>query len=175
MKKRSTAELFNEKGNIEQLVTTRNPICLILEDIRSVYNIGAIFRTADAANVEKLYLCGITAHPPRPDLEKTALRTTEFVPWEYHQDPTIIIKSLKSLGYQIIALEQTNESISYLEYSYRAPMAIVLGNEVDGISQAVLDLCDAAIEIPMSGISNSLNVTTAIGITLFKAIETTKS
>ncbi len=175
MQKRSTAELIEEKGDLEKLyLDKRKPLCLVLDNIRSVYNIGAIFRTSDAAHIEKIYLCGITAHPPRPDLEKTALRTIEFVHWEYHVSTSNVIKMLKDDGYQIIALEQTDQSIDYRKFEYSKPTAIVLGNEVDGIDQEVLNLCDGSIEIPMHGIANSLNVTTAIGIVLYEAISKSK-
>jgi len=172
MQKRTLEELILEKGDLATLYQEdRKPVCLILEDIRSVYNVGAIFRTADAAKIEKLYLCGITAYPPRPDLEKTALRTTEFVPWEYHRDVHFVIADLKQSGYSIVALEQTDQSINFQEYIYQKPIAIVLGNEVEGIREKTLSLCDAAIEIPMQGIANSLNVSTAAGIVLFQAIK----
>jgi tRNA G18 (ribose-2'-O)-methylase SpoU len=151
----------------ESLHTKHKEIYVILDNIRSVYNIGAIFRTADAAGITKLYLCGICAHPPRPDLEKTALKTIPYVDWEYHASAKSLVESLKSKGVQIIALEQTDESIDYRKIKYDIPLAIIVGNEVDGVSQEVLDLSDKSIEIPMHGFANSLNVTTALGIVLF--------
>lgn len=143
---------------------------MILENIRSVYNVGAIFRTCDAARVKKLYLCGYTPHPPRTDLEKTALRTIDHVPWEHKESVTDIINDLKKNNVRIIALEQTDKSIDYKKFNYKKPVAIIIGNEVTGIENDVLKLCDGAIEIPMLGIANSLNVTVAAGIVLYNLI-----
>jgi len=170
MKKLSTEDLVNSKDINKLQTEPRSGVYLILDNIRSMYNVGAIFRTADAARVEKIYLCGITATPPRKEIEKTALKTIEYVPWEYATDTRLKIKDLKKQGIQIIALEQTNKSINYKEFSYQKPCAIVIGHEVDGVSDDVLALCDAAIEIPMLGISNSLNVATATGVILYGII-----
>jgi len=142
-------------------------IYLILDNLRSVHNIGAIFRIADAVGVKKLYLCGICAHPPRIDLEKTACKTIPYVEWEYCENTIRLVKQLKSTNIKIIALEQTDESLDYKSLKYSGPMALVVGNEVDGVDQKVLDLCDQAIDIPMLGFANSLNVTTALGIVLY--------
>lgn len=170
--KYSTADLVEAKGNSEELKTSpRNEVYLILDNIRSIYNVGAIFRTADAAKIKKLYLCGITAHPPRKEIEKTALKTVDFVPWEYSEDIIDIVRKLKSDNIQIVALEQCKESINYLNFEHKKPLALIIGNEVEGIGQEVLDLCDNVIDIPMQGIANSLNVATAAGIILFKANE----
>lgn len=172
MKKLSTSELIAQKGDLNKLRSKRrNEVYLMLDNIRSVYNVGAIFRTTDAARVKKLYLCGITAKPPRPDLEKTALKTIEYVPWEYVPNLKFKIKSLKKRGIQIVALEQTDQSIDYRKFNYQKPVAVVVGNEVTGINDEVLALCDAVIEIPMHGIANSLNVTTSVGIVLFNLIK----
>lgn len=171
MKKLSTEELIERKGDLKSLKNKpRAEVYLILDNIRSVYNVGAIFRTADATRVKKIFLCGITAYPPRKDLEKTALRTIEHVPWEYCEKCTDICKKLKKNGVKIVALEQTDKSIIYNEYKYEKPVSIVVGNEVDGVSNEVLKLCDASVEIPMYGIANSLNVATAVGIVLYRSI-----
>jgi len=176
MRKLSTEELIANKGDHKKLRDApRNEVYLILEDIRSMYNVGAIFRTADAARVKMLYISGITATPPRAEIEKTALRTTDpeagGVPWEQVKNLKSKIQILKKQGVQIIALEQTNKSVDFHKFSYKKPLAIIVGNEVDGIAEETLKLCDAAVEIPMQGISNSLNVATAAGIILFEAIE----
>lgn len=171
MKKFTTEELISKKGDLNKLRTAKRfEVYLILDNIRSMYNVGAIFRTADAARVKKLYLCGITAAPPRKEIEKTALKTIEFVPWEHNENAIDVIEGLKDENVQIIALEQADQSINYREFDYKKPVAIIIGNEVDGISQEVLNLCDAAVEIPMQGIANSLNVATAAGIVLFEVI-----
>lgn len=172
MKKLTTDELIMRKGDLDKLKNKpRAEVYLILDNIRSVYNVGAIFRTADAARIKKIYLCGITAYPPRKDLEKTALKTIDHVPWEYCKNSKLKVQNLKRKGISIIALEQTDMSIDYDKFNYKKPLAIVVGNEVDGVSDDVLKLCDAAVEIPMRGIANSLNVATATGIALYKAIE----
>lgn len=172
LKKLTTEALIKRKGDIAKLKSKPRPeVYLILDNIRSMYNVGAIFRTADAAGVKKLYLCGITATPPRKEIEKTALKTVDFVPWEYFETAVEIIKKLKVQNVKIVALEQTDQSQNYHTFSYNKPIAIIIGHETEGISQKALDLCDASIEIPMNGISNSLNVATAAGIVLFEAIK----
>ena len=143
---------------------SRTPLFVVLDDIRSVYNIGAIFRTSDAIQAEKLFLCGITAHPPRKDLEKTALGATEVVPWEYRPSAKETLLKLKENGVKICALELTSRSANYREVEYEFPMALVLGNEVDGIGPEILDLADMVVQIPMLGRAKSLNVATAYGI-----------
>lgn len=159
---RKTAEARVQKNN-----TFKKEIYLVLDNLRSVYNIGAIFRTADAAKIKKLYLCGICAHPPRQDLEKTALKTIPYVNWQYLKSSLRLIKKLKNNGLKIVALEQTDQSVDYRTIQYEGPMVLVVGNETDGISQKVIDLCDLSVEIPQHGFANSLNVTTATGIVLF--------
>lgn len=171
MHKFTTEEIIRQKGDLCALKKLpRNEVVLILDNIRSVYNVGAIFRTADAARINKLYLCGITAHPPRSDIEKTALKTIDSVPWQYSENCLDIINELKKSAYQIVALEQTSESINYKNFKFKKPIAIVLGNEVNGIDEFVLNKCDSAVEIPMYGIANSLNVATAAGIILYHLI-----
>ena len=148
----------------------RTPLFVVLDDIRSVYNIGAIFRTSDAILAEKLFLCGITAHPPRKDLEKTALGATEVVPWTYHTSARETLLKLKEKGVRICALELTTRSVNYREAKYSFPMALVLGNEVDGVSREVLDLADMVVQIPMLGRAKSLNVATAYGIVAYEIL-----
>jgi len=172
MKKLNTEELIKRKGDLDKLKNKpRHEVYLILDNIRSVYNVGAIFRTADATRIKKIFLCGITAYPPRPDLEKTALRTIEHVPWEYEISTKLKVESLKDKGISVVALEQTDKSLDYDKSEYKKPLAIVVGNEVEGVSDEVLTLCDASVEIPMQGIANSLNVATAVGIVLYRAIK----
>lgn len=170
MKKLSTEDLVKMKDENKLQIDPRSGVYLFLDNIRSMYNVGAIFRTADATRVEKIFLCGITATPPRKEIEKTALKTIDFVPWEYAANAVDIIKELKNQEIQIVALEQTDQSVNYKEFNYKKPLAIVIGHEVDGVQQEVLDLCDGAIEIPMLGIANSLNVATATGIVLYNLI-----
>jgi len=144
----------------------RSPIYLVLDNIRSSHNVGAMFRTADSVLIKKIYLCGITGTPPRPEIDKTALSTVQFVPWEYSRSTAEVLKKLKSEGVQIVALEQCHESVDYREADYHFPVALVLGHEIDGVSEEALALCDLAISLPMLGMANSLNVATACGIAL---------
>lgn len=148
----------------------RRDIYLVLDNLRSVYNVGALFRTADAIGVRKIYLCGITAKPPRPDLDKTACKTIPYVDWEYQKSSYLTIKKLKMSGVNIIALEQSNRSQDFRTVNYKKPLALVLGNEVSGINLKSLKLADQIIDIPMFGFANSLNVTTAAGIILYQLI-----
>ena len=169
MRKLSTQEIIKGKGDLNALRNKpRHEVYLVLDNIRSMYNVGAIFRTADAARIEKLFLCGITASPPRKEIEKTALKTVEYVPWEYCESTKQLLLTLKKKGVRIVALEQTDESIDYRNFDYKKPLAIVIGHETEGVDKDILDLCDAAVEIPMQGIANSLNVATAAGIILFQ-------
>jgi tRNA G18 (ribose-2'-O)-methylase SpoU len=142
----------------------RTPFFVVLDNIRSIYNVGAIFRTCDAMLVEKIYLCGITGHPPRKDIDKVALGAVEVVPWEYCTSIAEAISQLKKQGVTICALEQTRQSIHYKKAQYPFPLALVVGNEVEGISEEIMPLIDMAIDIPMLGRANSLNVATAFGI-----------
>ncbi|MBN1419768.1 MAG: TrmH family RNA methyltransferase [Planctomycetes bacterium] len=142
-------------------------IYAICDNIRSLYNVGSIFRTADGAGVRMLYLCGMTGHPPRPEISKTALGAEMYVPWEYHPDPSVPIAILKRQGVPILVLEHTTESVPYDAPPPRPPVAIVVGHEVDGVSPAVTALADGAIEIPMRGRKESLNVAVAFGIVAY--------
>ncbi|MDO8444183.1 MAG: RNA methyltransferase [bacterium] len=149
-------------------------IYLILDDIRSMENVGSIFRTADAAGVKKIYLCGITPRPPRKEIDKAALGAVDFVEWEYAENVKTLISNFKKAGINVVALEQDTRSINYRHFSPKSlnsPTALIVGNEVAGISPEVLDLCDAIVEIPMHGQKNSLNVAVATGIILYKIIE----
>ncbi|MCS7252964.1 MAG: RNA methyltransferase [Armatimonadota bacterium] len=149
----------------------RLPICVILDSIRSLYNVGAIFRISDGAGIRKLYLCGITGCPPDPEIEKTALGATLSVFWEYHQDVAFIIASLREQGWKVVALERTYESLPYTAFPKEAfPVCLVVGNEVDGVSDAALKLCDFAIEIPQLGWKRSLNVAVAYGIAVYELV-----
>ncbi len=153
----------------------RTPIFVILDNIRSIHNVGAIFRTCDALLVEKLYLCGITGHPPRKDIDKAALGAVEVVPWEYSVSTADLVKELKQRGVTICALELTHQSVNYRQADYPFPIAIIIGNEVEGVSENVLSLVDMIVDIPMLGRANSLNVTTAFGIAAYEIFSRLKS
>ncbi len=149
----------------------RHPIVIVVDNVRSLYNVGSIFRSCDGALVEKLYLCGFSPYPPRKEIAKTALSADESVPWEYVYDVCDAIRTLRSEGWRIAALEHTTGSISCFEMTTEMfPLAIVVGNEVAGVSDDALALCDLAIEIPMFGTKQSLNVAVATGIICFESV-----
>lgn len=172
MRKLLHQEILYERLTVEEIKkTTRNPVSLLLHNVRSLYNVGSIFRTCDAARAEELILCGFTPHPPRKEIEKTALGAVETVPWRYFDSTIQAIYTLRSEGKKIFALEITDKKRLYTSLRYdEFPMVIVVGNELVGIDQEILDLCDDAIEIPMLGVKHSLNVSVAAGIVLFESI-----
>ncbi len=181
-------EIVQRKGEVTSPLF---PFSVVLNNIRSLYNVGSIFRTADGVGVEKLWLCGITgtpeSDPPKPSagfvhslgritpssvakrerIEKTALGAEKTVPWEHASDILPVIRNLKRSGYQIVLLEQTKESVPYQEFEPKSPVCLVVGNEISGISDELLALSDAAVEIEMAGTKNSLNVTVAFGIVAY--------
>jgi len=153
----------------------RLPIYVLLDNIRSLYNVGSIFRTSDGAFIEKMFLTGFTPYPPRPEIEKTALGATSTIPWEYYKDPVEIITKLKEQNIKIVSLEHTNKSIPYYDYKPQDyPLCLVIGNEIKGIKDEVIQLSDIAIEIPMYGVKQSLNVSVAYGIALFDLVRIVK-
>ncbi len=168
MKKLTFEEITAKRLSREEIATVqRFPIFTLLDNVRSLYNVGSIFRTADAVRLSKLYLTGITGHPPRKEIDKTALGSVDTVPWEYYENPLPSIRKLKKNGVQIVSLEHTSESFSYREVKYRFPVCLVLGNEVFGIQEEILKLSEKAIDIPMFGVKQSLNVTVAYGIVIY--------
>lgn len=147
-------------------------IFVICHNIRSRHNVGSIFRTADGAGVSKIFLCGITPVPPHPNIEKVSLGAEKFVPWEKRKETWRVINELKKAGFEIIALEQSKKSIS-LERTdngcrFNKKIALVLGNEVKGLSESILKRADKIIQIPMFGKKESLNVATAFGVAIYK-------
>lgn len=144
------------------------PLSVILNDIRSLHNVGSIFRSCDGVGVEKLWLCGITGYPPNRQIAKIALGAECRVPWEYRENVLALVGELKRAGYRIVLLEQTSVSIPFDEFKPNAPVCLILGNEIDGVSQGILPYCDAAIEIEMAGVKNSLNVSVAFGIAAYQ-------
>ncbi len=147
----------------------RMPVYALLDNIRSSYNVGSMFRTSDGAMITKLFLTGYTCVPPQKDIMKTALGATESIPWEYHEDPIELIRKLKSEGIKIVALEQTDAGIPYYDVTKEDfPVCLVVGNEISGVADSVIAECDFAIEIPQFGVKQSLNVAVAFGIALFE-------
>lgn len=148
----------------------KTPLVLVLDNIRSAHNVGAAFRTADGFALQGIHLCGITAQPPNREITKTAIGATESVAWTYHKDTLKAIQGLTNQRFQIIGVEQTSESVNLVDYKFdfSKPTALVFGNEVTGISEDVIPLLDAAIEIPQWGTKHSLNVSVCVGILSFE-------
>ncbi|MBU2492166.1 MAG: RNA methyltransferase [Bacteroidetes bacterium] len=170
MKKLKHAEISENRSTLETLdKVDKLPVCVFLDSIRSSYNVGSIFRTSDGAMIEKLYLCGYTPYPPKKEVLKTALGSHESVSWEYVNNPKETILELKEKGYKICALELTDNSKPHYSLSKNdIPMCLLIGNEITGVSQDLIDLCDMSIEIPQYGIKQSLNVAVAYGVAVFE-------
>tara|TARA_B100000780_G_scaffold188187_1_gene132252 strand:+ start:638 stop:1162 length:525 start_codon:yes stop_codon:yes gene_type:complete len=162
----------NELGRISVSTfkkTTKTPIIVVLDNIRSLNNVGAVFRTSDAFLIEKIYLCGITGTPPHREIHKTALGATESVDWEYKEDTLALVNELKAQGVLVAAIEQVENSVMLDEFSLDATkkIAIVLGNEVKGVQQEVVSAADYCIEIPQKGTKHSLNISVSCGVLLW--------
>ena len=163
--KRTNDELKADRPTIDEIkLINKAPIYIMLENIRSVHNVGSIFRTADGFGVSKIFLTGYTACPPRDDLSKTALGADKVVSWEHFDNPLDAIKILKRDNIHPIAIEQTINSKCIYEYEFDFPSCFILGNEVNGISEDVLDCVSNHVEITMKGIKQSFNVSVAAGI-----------
>jgi tRNA G18 (ribose-2'-O)-methylase SpoU len=148
----------------------RQPLYLVLDDLRSAFNVGSIFRTADTARLARVVTCGYTAHPPHPKLDKTALGTLGYVPAAHYGTALEAVADLQRQGVPVWALETTSRSRTYSEVAYPRPLAVVLGNEALGVSRPVLERCDELVEIPVSGYKNSLNVAVACGVVVFEVL-----
>ncbi len=148
----------------------KTPLIVVLDNVRSLNNIGSVFRCSDAFRVERVILCGITATPPHVDIHKTALGAEDSVEWVYFENTIDAISRLKDEGYVVCAVEQTTNSISLDKFSYdeAEKYAVVVGNEVKGVQQTVVDMCDCSIEIPQMGTKHSLNVAIATGIAIWE-------
>lgn len=172
MKKLAITEL-NRLSQEEVKTAQKAPFVVVLDNIRSLNNVGSAFRTSDAFGIEKIVLCGITGIPPHRDIHKTALGAQETVVWEYAETTKQAIEKLKSEGYTIALIEQIDESVSLEKYvfSKKEKTAFVFGNEVFGVSEEALELADVAIEIPQFGAKHSLNVSVTIGVVLWEAIK----
>ena len=149
---------------------TKTPLVIVLDDIRSLNNIGSVFRSSDAFLIEKIYLCGITATPPHKDIRKTALGATESVSWEYASNALDLVKKLEASGYVSLAIEQAENATMLHEYNIDQSQkyALIFGNEVKGVSQAVVDECDDVLEIPQYGTKHSLNISVSVGLVVWQ-------
>ncbi len=177
-------------GNRGQVTGKRNEIYIVLDNVLDTYNIGSIFRLADAVAAKKIYLCGGTETPPNHRIKKASINTTEVVEWEYCESAIDAIRKVKKFStsveqksssseakrsreVQVIAIEQSNKSVPYDKFKYTMPICLVVGNESDGVSKEVLKMADVIVELPMFGINKSLNVMVSLGIVLYKVIDTT--
>ena len=171
MRKLTTDELHRiGKEDFEKAEKT--PITLMLDNIRSLSNVGAFFRTADAFRIEALYLCGITACPPHREIHKTALGADETVKWRYFETTEAACQALKAEGYRIYAVELVEGSTALQDFRFDPRTAYILGNEVDGVSEDALPYCDGAIELPQEGTKHSINVSVCAGIVMWEAFKT---
>ena len=146
------------------------PVVIVLDNVRSQHNIGSVFRTSDAFRMEKIYLCGITATPPNREIHKTALGATESVEWKYFDTTLLAIEQLKKEGYRIYAIEQVENSVSLKDFNLKLDekIALVFGNEVDGVAEEVMPHVDGSIEIPQFGTKHSLNIAVSAGIVIWE-------
>lgn len=168
MRKLKNSEL-KRKTISEFKLVKKNPIVIILDNVRSMNNIGSVFRSADAFLIKKIYLCGITAVPPNKDIQKTALGATDSVSWEYSKSTLETVINLKNKGVDVIAVEQIKGSIILNNFQPKKnkSYALIFGNEVKGVSQEVIDIIDNSIEIPQFGTKHSLNISVSVGIVLW--------
>ena len=170
MRKLSMDEL-NRISKEEFKRAEKLPIIIVLDNIRSLSNVGAFFRTADAFRVGELFLCGITACPPHREIHKTALGADETVKWRYFESTEAACQALKAEGYCIFAVEQVNDSVPLQDFRFEESTAYILGNEVEGVSETALPYCDGAVELPQEGTKHSINVSVCAGIIMWKAFE----
>ena len=173
MKKLSMDEL--DRKTVDEFKRSEKfPVIVVLENIRSMHNVGSVFRTADAFLIEAIYICGYTAQPPRKEIDKTALGATETVNWKYFQTTKEAIVELRNNNYKIFSIEQVDKSISLEKITELNPgsVALIFGNEVTGVEAGTITACDGSIEIPQLGMKHSLNISVAAGIVLWEMIRT---
>jgi 23S rRNA (guanosine2251-2'-O)-methyltransferase len=149
---------------------TSLPVSVLLDNVRSLYNVGSFFRTADAAGIERLHLCGITGRPPKRAITKTALGAEDTVPWDHSWDAPAVGRSLHDRGVELAAIETSVHAVDLFDWQPRFPVCVIFGHEVDGISKELLAMCDTHIRIPMFGTKHSLNVATAGGVVIYELL-----
>lgn len=165
MRKLTHAELVERQKNARLSFSV--PLVVVLDNLRSSHNVGSIFRTCDGAGIEALCLAGITCYPPDARLNKTALGAQDDVVWRHQDDAVAIVETLKSSGYRIVVVEQTDTSLPYEQFQPSGPLCLVVGNEISGVDENIVRLADVALEIEMNGVKNSLNVAVAAGIVIY--------
>jgi tRNA G18 (ribose-2'-O)-methylase SpoU len=170
MRKLSMEEL-GRKSVEDFKLADKKPLVVVMDNIRSMHNVGSVFRTADAFLISGICLCGFTPQPPHRDIHKTALGATDSVDWLYYENTVDAVLALKKRGYKVLAIEQTEGSIMLDAYEYKhIPTAFVFGNEVDGVSDEVIQVCDGVIEIPQWGMKHSLNISVAAAVVLWEFV-----
>ena len=169
MKKKLVTEM-GRIGREEFAASDKLPLTVVVDNVRSLHNVGSVFRTSDAFRVERVMLCGITATPPHAEIHKTALGAEDVVTWSYHSDTLEAVQELKREGYGVYAIEQVQGSIALQDFRTEPgnSYAVVLGNEVKGVQQQVVDACDGSIEIPQFGTKHSLNVSVTAGMVIWE-------
>jgi tRNA G18 (ribose-2'-O)-methylase SpoU len=168
MRKLENSEL--DRLNVEEFKQVeKTPICIVLDNVRSLNNIGSVFRTADAFLIEKIYLCGITATPPHKDIHKTALGATDSVAWEHRESTLELLEELREEGYSSLALEQAENAVMLNDFKVEEnkKYALIFGNEVKGVSQEVVSASDLVLEIPQYGTKHSLNISVSVGVVVW--------
>ena len=173
MRKLSMEEL-NRKSVDEFKLSEKIPIVIVLENIRSAYNVGSVFRTSDAFLLESIYICGYTAHPPHKEIKKTALGAEDTVAWKYFKKTSEAIEELRKENYRVFSIEQAVNSHPLQETTIEKDekIAVIFGNEVTGVEQSTIELTDGCIEIPQLGMKHSLNIATAVGVVLWEFVRT---
>ena len=170
MRKLSMDEL-GRKSVEDFKLADKKPLVVVMDNIRSMHNVGSVFRTADAFLINGICLCGFTPQPPHRDIHKTALGATDSVDWLYYENTVDAVLALKQRGYKVLAIEQTEGSMMLDAYTHKdAPTAFVFGNEVDGVSDEVIQVCDGVIEIPQWGMKHSLNISVAAAVVLWEFV-----
>lgn len=171
--KLNAKQLRKGLGSRVKGIVKKQEIYIVLDNVLDTYNIGSVFRLADAVAAKKIYLCGDSEIPPNHRIKKASINTTEVVEWEYAESALQAIRNLQFTIYnlQIIAIEQNAKSIQYDKFEYKMPICLVVGHESDGVSQEVLEISDAIVELPMFGVNKSLNVMVSLGIVLYEIIE----
>ena len=176
IRKLSFEEIQQTRPDLDELQNRdRRPFVVLADNIRSLHNVGAIFRTSDAVHLEHIYLCGITGTPPRDEIRKTSLGAEESVPWTFVKNAGHVIEELRGQGYHIVALEHTDKSIDYRTAPYNFPLCLIIGNEYLGIQDHLVQASDMAVEIPMHGIKQSLNVSVAFGVIAYELLNQWKN
>lgn len=174
MQKLNAKALRNSQPTPEEFKKLKkNPIYIILDNVLDTYNIGAIFRLAEAVAAERVIICGDSETPPNTRIKKASINTTEWVNWEYKESASAAIDHLRSTidDLQVVAVELSDKSVPYDEFKYKFPIALVVGHETTGVSEEVLEKCDATVELPMFGVNISLNVMVSLGIALYEVVK----